>query len=439
MDPNVTREEFDTLAKAVKEASDLVKANAAAHKDAVKDLVKEALTNHPGLTPERKFAVPDYVPSQETEVVAAMPKELHTDIDNLLLLSAITGQKVRDLKYWKRFERKAEKHLKAISATGSTGSGSDWVPTMFSPTFQEMIRVAGKVVPLFPVVDMPSNPYVLPIEIGRMTSYKVPENTGDTGQTAIPKGDASALTGKTTLTAVGHATMVLVSKEAQEDSIIAMLPFLQSRLPQVIAEGREDALLNGDTAATHEDSDTHALGATSRRKIALGLRAMANDNSYKSSLATFNLTNIRALRKGMGKYGIMPKDCALIVGINGFFKLLDLGEVTTVDKYGTKATILNGELGNIDGMPVIVSEFVREDLHATNAVYDAAGTTSVMHVVNRNAFVVGERRQYTFQMLKEKYAEYGQDALLATERFTFAPLFPIATNKATWMGYGIAA
>lgn len=435
MSTEVKREEFDNLAKLVKDTAEEVKKGRSEALDSMKAALKEALANHPGMTPERKFVPPDYAPSQEEEIVGALPKELHQDVDNALLLSAITGRKVSELKYWKRAQRKLEPALKAISATGSTGYGSDWVPTMFSPTFREMVRVAGKVVPLFPVIPMPSNPYKLPIEIGRMTSYKVAENTGDTGQTAVPKGDASTLTGATTLTAAAHASMVLISKDAQEDSIIPMLPLLSQRLPQVLAEGREDALVNGDTAETHEDTDTTA--ANSRRKLVLGLRAMANDNNYKVDLSTLNLTNFRKMRKGMGKHGIMPKDLAYIVSLAGFFELVSLGEVTTIDKYGQFATVLNGELGKIDGSPIVVSEFIREDL-TTGAVYGSGQTKTVMHAVNRNGLVVGERSEYTFQMLKERYAENLQDALLVHERFDFKPLFPIASNKVTYMGHSVA-
>jgi len=51
--------------------------------------------------------------------------------------------------------------------------------------------------------------------------------------------------------------------------------------------------------------------------------------------------------------------------------------VRTVDKYGQFATVLNGELGKIDGIPVIVSEKIRENLNASG-VYDGTTTTKTL-------------------------------------------------------------
>jgi HK97 family phage major capsid protein len=404
-------------------------------KDTITAIVKEALAAHPGATQAPKLFVPPGSTSPVDEIIGEMPKELHQDMDNLMLLSAIMGRKANELSYYGRFKRKAESHLKAISATGSAGSGSDWVPTAFSPTLMEMIRLESKTAGLFPIIKMPSNPYTLPIQIGKMKTFKQPENTANTGQTAIPFGDVAALSGATVLTAVGHSAAVLASKNAQEDDIVPILPFLQKEMIAAFAEGRGDAILNGDSASTHEDSDV--TSAQDRRKLFLGLRAMSNDQSYKSSLATFNMDTVRGLRAKMGKFGVRPQDLAIICGVTGFYKLLALKELTTVDKYGTLATILTGELAKLDGIPVIVDENIREDLAVTTAVYGSGATKSVMHVVNRNAFALGERTGQTMQMLKELFALSQQDALLVSERFTFAPIYPIASNKTTWMGSSI--
>jgi len=267
-----------------------------------------------------------------------------------------------------------------------------------------------------------------------LKTFKQPENTANTGQTAIPVGDTASLSGNLTFTAVGHAACVLSSKNAEEDAIIPVLPFLQKELVAALAEGRADAILNGDTAGTHEDTDV--TSAQDRRKICLGLRAMSNDNTYKSSLATFNMDTFRVPRAKMLKYGVKPSDLAYIVGITGFFKLLALKELTTIDKYGTMATILNGELAKLDGSPVVVDENIREDL-TVGAVYGSGQTKSVMHVVYRPGFALGERSDYTMQLLKELYAMSQQDALIVSERFDFKPIYPIASNKTIWTGHSI--
>jgi len=176
--------------------------------------------------------------------------------------------------------------------------------------------------------------------------------------------------------------------------------------------------------------------ASDRRKLWLGLRAMAHDQSYTQDLSTFNITNLRAMRSAMGKYGVRPGDLAWITSISGFLAdLIDLPEVRTVDKYGVNATILTGELAKLDGIPVIISEWARENLNAAG-VYDGVTTNkTTLSLVNRNAFVMGERRKGSVQLLKELYAESDQDALIVRERVTFDPLFPIDSNESLQLGY----
>ena len=138
----------------------------------------------------------------------------------------------------------------------------------------------------------------------------------------------------------------------------------------------------------------------------------------------------------MGKYGVNPANLAIITGIKGYINLLNLKEVTTVDKYGAGATVLAGELAKVDGIPVIVSEWVREDLTAAG-IYGSGQTKTVLHFVYRDAYAVGVRRESSIQLLVEKYADSDQDALITRERVTFAPIHPIASNKTTYMGYNI--
>jgi HK97 family phage major capsid protein len=283
---------------------------------------------------------------------------------------------------------------------------------------------------------MPTNPYELPITVGRATSYKHTEQTAATGQTKLPDAyAANEPTGKATLSAQGHGCSKLMSKDVEEDSIIPILPFVQRDIVRGLAEGREDAILNGDTAGTHEDSDT--TSAADRRKLWLGLRAEANDQSNTTDLGTLSLANLRVMRGAMGKYGVRPADLAFITSVAGYIKLLGLTEVTTVDKYGSQATVLTGELAKVDGIPVIVSEWARADLNASGVHDGATEDNTVIYLVNRSSYLIGERRRPNVQLLKELYAESDQDALVVRERVAFKKLFAAAEDT-MHLGYNVA-
>src|ERR1044071_3005317 len=329
---------LDEVIKTVKDATDALKAAHAENKESVQKMVEETLKgvlqNHPGFTPPRKIQFEGAMPSTKDELLGQCPKEVQYEMDNIYLLSKILQVHPKQLKRWDPFKRmfdaKAGEFRKALDST-TAGGVDEWVPTEMSPSLIEKVRLQLKVAALFPTVSMPTNPYQVPVEVGNITSFKQPENTADTGQTIIPVGDTASISDKTTFTAVGHATRVLVSKEASEDSIVPLLPLIQNRIVLALVQGREDCILNGDTAGSHEDTDT--TDAASRRKMWLGLRAHAHDQSYTRDLSTLTHSNLLTTRGDMGVYGVMPSDLAIITSISGWIKLMQglEDQVTTLE------------------------------------------------------------------------------------------------------------
>lgn len=442
------KKEIGEVAKAVKAQNDTT--NMAAIEETVKKILKESPVfngKHSDRTVE--IPVPDFDKAIDPKaarerhaqrVVEKMPAELRTKVNDIVILKAIFENPlreggvipVRELQYYKEFRQEAKEFVKALD-TAASGGGADWVPTEFTNELWRLVRLQTKVEQLFRHIQMPRSPYLMPVQVGRVTSAKVSEQTADTGQTLIPVGDGSTITGSKTLTAVGHGSRVILSKEVEEDSIVPMLQFIQSEIITVLGEGREDGILNGDTTGSHQDSD---VVAGDRRTMWKGLRKDAIEQSYTTDLSTFSTANLLTMRGLMGRYGANPKDVPIITGIKGYIKLLGLAEVITVDKYGPNATIQNGQLADVLGQPVIVSEWEREVLDSTG-VYSASGTKTVLHMVNRNAYVFGEVRRASVQVLREIMAQSDQDVLLAKERIIFDDVYAVASNRITQMGINI--
>ena len=400
----------------------------------VEQTIKDILSKHPGFTPERKIAFEENkeLPTAKKDLLKGMTAVQSVDHDNLIIVSKLLNRPVKSLKSWDEFKTKNDGFIKAMD-TATSGEGQEWVPTELSTQLMELVRLELKVAALFPVITMPSNPYELPIQLGRFLSYKHAEQTETTGQTKITKHPTAGTTGKTIFTAVPHGVEVLASDEITEDSVVPILPFVQKEIIKTLAEGREDAILNGDTG-THEDSDV--TGSTNRKTLWIGLRAMAHDQTYTRDLATLTLQNLRFMRSDMGKYGVQPSKLAWIVGIKGYIKLLGLDEVITIDKYGPNATILSGELGKVDGIPIIVSEFQREDLNSSG-VFQAGQTKTVMNLVWRDGFAMGQRKTGTVTILRELYAESSQIAMITRERVHFRDMYPIASNRTINLGQNV--
>ena len=139
----------------------------------------------------------------------------------------------------------------------------------------------------------------------------------------------------------------------------------------------------------------------------------------------------------MGVYSVNPNQLAWVVGISTYNQMLSLGEVTTVDKYGSQATILKGELGRFDGIPVIVSEYIREDLNASG-VYDGNTTDkTIVILVRRDGFVYGDRRSVTLEVDRSIKAQTID--LVATQRVAFAPRYYASSEKIVGIGYNITS
>lgn len=319
--------------------------------------------------------------------------------------------------------------------TAASGGGAEWIPTGFSNDLMEAVRLQLKISPLFRSIDMPTNPYTHPVQTGKSTGYLVAQSTDATG-TKPPEGDPA--TGNFTLDAVKLATRVITSEELNEDSIIAIIDFIRGEIAKALAEAEEDAVLNGDTTATHQDSDVTA--GTDRRKAWKGLRKKALANAGTATLdfaGGISITNIRSMRKLMGVHGVKPSDLAHIVSLNGYIQCLGMTEVLTRDKWGDGYTAKSGELAVVDGSPLLVSEFMRDDLNASGVHDGVTETKTGMLTVWTPGFVIGNRKNITVR--SEVDIETDQVILVAKTRKDFKDPYnaELAANVQSVYGYNI--
>lgn len=233
----------------------------------------------------------------------------------------------------------------------------------------------------------------------------------------------------------------MFSEEISEDSIVPILPWVKDQIALALATAEEMALINGDTTSTH--MDTNVSAAYDCRKAWDGLRDIGLNGGASATvdISTLTIENLRTIRKKMGKYGIDPSKVAMIVGLSGYIQLLSLKDsnsvqlVTTIDKYGPNATILSGELGKLDGIPVIVSQYIYENQGATG-LYSASLTKTSMLYVYTPAFIIGDRRRVTVKTAAD--IETDQQIVVATQRLDFHPFYPV-TEAMVGIGYNLAA
>ena len=350
--------------------------------------------------------------------------DLHDMNDELLLVSKVTGKHPRECQLWNEYEDAARSfHQKALVSTTSS-SGDEFVPTNFSAQVVDKVRLELKVAGLHDRIPMRSNPFTVPLEGSDATAVLASEASVE----ATEAGRITASTPGTsnvTFTAKKLAVRSVFSEEINEDSIIDILDYVRNKIAQALANGIENATINGDTAGTHQDADV--TDSTDVRKAWNGYRKLtAGSAKFDAGGDALDAADLRGARKAMGIYGVNPKDLAWVVGVNAFHQMLSetdangFSDFRTLDKIGPQAQALTGMMGMFDGIPVIVSEYVRETLGASG-VYDGTnvGRTAI-NLVNRSRFWYGDRRLVTLKTFEDIQTD--QQVLVIKQRLDFQPV-----------------
>ncbi len=282
--------------------------------------------------------------------------------------------------------------------------GNAWIPTQVSDNYVEEYNLERKVASLFQEIKMPSNPYKSPVLTNGAVARKLAENTARS-----PKD--SFTDSVITFTAVKIALQYELPEELTEDSAVDVMKAIRLNLIEGQEKAIEIAILNGDTTSTHMDTETLMPGdsgtpdSDSAEKLWKGLRkrALAAGSAAKVDCEgnPINEAYFAQGRQQMGKFGVNPAELAFICGPKVYNEMLQLDDCRTLNEYGTQAPVLSGELAKYEGIPVVVSEYQREDTNSAGVNGASANDFCVAMLVNRKRFYIGVRR--AIQIRVENY------------------------------------
>lgn len=394
----------------------------------------------------------ELVPVNDTPAIKRLPTEdrepgmpgprivAHSPYDNLssddllhgyMLLRGSRGFRGVSQRYAVAMADKARRSgLSAIKAdelshSAQSGYGDEWVADLWSAQLWERARAETVILPLFPAVEMPSNPFEMPTESADPTVYYVPETTNSAQlsygvDNPVPASKFGS--SKVTLSAKKLALRAGFSSELVEDSIVPLLSIYRAQAARAIAEAIDNLLLNGDTASSGNinSSTTPAGGEVwlafdGLRKQALGAGGLKTDMGNvdptleKLRQARFALPIQRAAR---------PSDLAWIVDGKTYARLLKMSEFLTMDKAGPQATAQTGQIGFVDGIAVFMSASMPETA-ATGLVAGSGNTQGTALCVYRPGWMVGYRRAISVHA--DYIPAYDSHQLTATVRLAFAP------------------
>lgn len=338
-------------------------------------------------------------------------KDIETkEVANAVLLAKILGVKPTSTKYAKEIiEKSGKQHLASMD--------SDWEQT-FSTTVQNDIRLRLVVEPLItkkiamttPTMHFPINPeagvgYWIPT--GDFNSAK---STGDEAQVGIPQ--VHLITDET-LTAYKLATKEYIGYEEEEDSIIPLMPIIMEALGRRMARSSDIALLRGAGSGSAQPTYDPISGLTTLATAGSAVTSKSIASGGKVSIA-----DLATVRRGLGNWGLEPSDVVYVVSTAAYYDLLEDDDFRTIDLVGDRATILRGQIGSVNGSPVIVSG---------NFEAKANGKFAVV-AFNPANFVLGELRSTRVE--RDVQVVEQQTVLISTRRMAFRAIVP---------NYGVAA
>lgn len=340
-------------------------------------------------TSDKKFA---YLPKEEVEKV----KMLKESADVAVLCAKIFKKDITETKY---FQEELQFSLKAFGIA-SGDAGFEWIPTVVADSYIDEFNLERKISGLFMEVKMPSNPYKWPV----LSNGAIARKTG----VATAPGKQTFKTSHIQFDAVKLASRYELPEELSEDSAPDVIKAIRQELMEGQEKAMEIAILEGKTEGDlHHFSQLPDVAAgTTVASIAGETPETAFDGIRSRLLAAgasacvdaggvaISETELSKARGKMGKFGVDPSQLALIAGPKVYNQMIQLDDVRTIEQYGGQATVLSGELAKYEGMPVIVSEYLREDLDATgkNSATAANNTKGSVLIVNRKRFFVGLRR-----------------------------------------------
>jgi HK97 family phage prohead protease/HK97 family phage major capsid protein len=317
-----------------------------------------------------------------------------SDIDAAVLVAKMLGRKPQETRFGAGLIQKAGAHVDPMT--------QDW-EQQFSTRIENDIRQRLVVEPLIarriamqaPTFHFPINP-----EAGYGTWIASTAYRSTDGSSTGTAADHT-LTDKT-LIAYKLAAKEYLGYEEEEDTLLPLVAIVRDAVSRRIAKSIDKAVLRG-TATAGSDPITGL--------VKLAADASANTTLDISNNDKFTVDAAQALRRKLGVWGLDPSELIYVVSQECYYDLLEDADFRTVDLVGANyATILKGQIGMINGSPVIVSgEFEAK-----------ADTKAGAIVLNPANFVIGTLRGVMVE--RDRNIEDQKNILVASTRLAFSDI-----------------
>ena len=336
------------------------------------------------------------------------------EIDTAVLTAKILGKDIKETKYFDGLVTKLGDHLADMGGADGT-SPEDW-ENLFSTTLYQDIQDATIIEPLFTnkvnmtsrTITFPWNPEAGYAEWIDQAAYKTVNSTGS--------GDEHRPTDNT-IKAEKLATKEYLGYEEEEDAIIPLVPMIRDAVARRMVRTTDQELLLGKVG----DTLNSGVGLINGLTVPAATLNTGGDYQYTQP-GTFGdpvtISDLQQTRRLMGTFGLMPGELTYVVSQTVMWDLMEDPDFRTMDLVGDRATILRGQIGSVNGSPVIVSD---------SFVPYATGTIQAVAMSTRN-HLFGTLRGMMVE--RDKDIESQTHVLVATRRFGLSEIIPAKTKAA---------
>lgn len=318
--------------------------------------------------------------------------------------------------------------------TAEAGYGQQLVGAQYVGELWEAARKESQVFGLFDTFEMQAPTVYLPVEVDFPELLLVAESAtyNASNYDTVKTGSRNV-----TVTAKKFVIHQMWSGELEEDSIIPFVPFLRRQQQLSLGFYSDSLVLNGDTtnAATGNINLDDADPADTKHYLAFdGIRhaGIVDNTNNKSDLAgpiTYGALMGQKARMrdatNLVDWGHPnnPEDVVYVTDPDTGDKIALLDEVITVDKFGSNATVLNGQVARIGRNPLITT--MAQPKTEADGKCSTTGTNNVKGqsvCFNRRAFKVGWRRRIKVET--ERIPATDQTRIVASMRLGFGRFSP---------------
>jgi hypothetical protein len=352
------------------------------------------------------------------------------------------GMKSLDL--YREWEQSYGEFSKAMD-TATAGEGLEWVPDAgMSAEMQYAVELEARVYTLFPTFEMPQSPFKWPLRTNVGQAYRAVENTNLDSLTKAKKSEVG--TGQAPFDAEDIMARVGYSGQLDARSIVAMLPEIKAALVVAHANAKDKAIIDGQITAVIDTGDSPAADSWDVRNLWDGIRYYTSagvNNKLVDLGSAWNVEGLNSVRKLLGKAGMKPAECAWLPGISEWYNLLTIKDsagaqvVMTQERY-PQATLVTGQLGTLYGIPIVPTEFVREDLNAAGIYDGVTETKTVLPIVHKKSWKFGTFGPLTVRSSDEIHMESFTTVVVTHEAADFQAMFAASVQVGAATGYNVA-